>query len=512
LQQRLPEEMLLEDAKTILFEQKLREVEADCVNELASIQAEMQRRIWLRDPDRWAEERLKDHLWSRQRDVLRSVRDNRKTAVKSCHDVGKSFIASRAVSWWLDTNPPGEAFVVTTAPTFKQVAAVLWREIGRAHVKGSLRGRVNQTEWYMRMPAGNEELVAFGRKPSDYDPTAFQGIHALRVLVVGDEACGLPQLLLDAADSLIANDHGKLLLIGNPDDPTTPFRECCKPGSGFHVIKIGAFDSPNFTGEHLPKHVLDQLIGRLYVEERRKKWAPTWSWTEDGKRVVPPAGADPVTADAHPFWHSKVLGEFPEMSGDTNLIPLAWITAAQERTLPADGERRLGLDVGGGGDESTCCEVQGPVARILWSDNNPDTMQTCGRLLATLEERNASEANVDYIGIGTGLVNRAQELKKPVHGIVVSEAAGDPDHYINLRAEGYWSLREAFEQGLIDLDPEDEDTAAELVNIKYKRTSDGRIQIESKIEYKKRMHGRSPNRADAFMLARLKVISYSATW
>jgi hypothetical protein len=68
-----------------------------------------------------------------------------------------------AACWWLDAHKPGEAFVVTTAPTGMQVKAILWRYIGRMHEEHNLPGRTNQTEWYL----GNE-LIAVGRKPSDY--------------------------------------------------------------------------------------------------------------------------------------------------------------------------------------------------------------------------------------------------------------------------------------------------------------------------------------------------------
>jgi hypothetical protein len=62
----------------------------------------------------------------------------------------------------------GEAFVVTTAPTTAQVEAILWREIGKAHRKGNLPGRITlDAKWYM-----GQELVAYGRKPADYDQAA----------------------------------------------------------------------------------------------------------------------------------------------------------------------------------------------------------------------------------------------------------------------------------------------------------------------------------------------------
>ena len=50
-----------------------------------------------------------------------------------------------------------------------------------------------------------QELVAYGRKPADYDPAAFQGIHARYVLVIIDEAGGVPKSIFDAVDALATN-------------------------------------------------------------------------------------------------------------------------------------------------------------------------------------------------------------------------------------------------------------------------------------------------------------------
>jgi hypothetical protein len=104
---------------------------------------------FLGDPVGWVRERLGEFMWSKQRQVAESVRDNRYTAVPSAHDTGKSFTASRLASWWLDVHPPGEAFVVTIAPTTAQVEAIPRREIGKAHRKGDLPGLTLDAKWYI---------------------------------------------------------------------------------------------------------------------------------------------------------------------------------------------------------------------------------------------------------------------------------------------------------------------------------------------------------------------------
>jgi len=483
--------------------------ELDPEDELALIEAQMRRLDWQDNPQQWIIERLNEVIWSKQLEILLSVLNHRRTCVTSCHEVGKSWLAGRIASWWLDAWPAGTSFVVTTAPTNPQIKAILWKEIGRAFTKGKLDGRVNQTEWYMKVN-GKEELVAFGRKPDDYDPAAFQGIHAPRVLMLIDEANGVRGPLHEAAESLIANDDSKICMIGNPDDPTGEFFEASKPGSGWNVVRICAFDSPNFTGEPMPQIVLKQLIGKVYVEEKRKKWAPHWSWNPEGTRCVPPEGVDEAT-DPHsnPMWKSKILGIFPEKTEANGLIPISWLKAAQFRDLSStikDGPNELGADIGAGGDNTSICHRRGFVFRIIRSDTDPDTMSQCGKIIEDLRVTGASCVKIDKIGIGWGVVNRGQELRKPFIGINVGEGASEDDQesderFFNLKAELYWYLRELFERGLVDIDPNDDDLAAELLSIRYERRSNGKIKIADKQKDSSGKTIASPNRAESLMLA-----------
>ena len=77
--------------------------------------------------------------------------------------------------------------------------------------------------------------------------------------------------------------------------------------------------------------------------------------------------------------------------------------------------------------------------------------------------------------------------------------AKDPQRFRNRRAEMFWGLREVLERGKASL-PDDDDVRADLSALRYVFTQDGRIQIESKDDCRKRL-GRSPDRADALALA-----------
>src|ERR1700693_1300599 len=81
------------------------------------------------DPVLFATHILGVTLWDRQVEILRSIEQHRRTAVKACHGVGKTFSLAIAALWWLSRYEQG--VVLTTAPTFRQVKTQLWPEIHR---------------------------------------------------------------------------------------------------------------------------------------------------------------------------------------------------------------------------------------------------------------------------------------------------------------------------------------------------------------------------------------------
>lgn len=437
------------------------------------------------DPERWVSERLRWQVWSKQAEIMRSVRDNRRTAVKSGHGVGKSWVSGLIACWWLDTHPPGTAFVVSTAPTFSQVRAILWRYIRRVHRRGHLPGRVNQTEWHL-----DDEIVAFGRKPADHDEAAFQGIHARYVLVVIDEACGVPEQLWIAADALTTNVDCRLLAIGNPDNPASHFRKVCLPESGWHVIRISAFDSPNLTGEEVPEAMRLALVGKEWVEEKRVEW-----------------GED------NPLYVSKVLGDFSEDAAN-KIVRASDIAACRldpetkhkaADLLPVE----LGVDVGGGGDETVIRERRGRVAGREWRAHTDRPEKIAPMILHAIKETGATAVKIDSIGVGFGVIGELRNQgKEGLHnaqiiGVNVAESASEPDKFANLRAEIWWEIGRGLSASkgwdLSTMDNADT-TVAQLLEPLWDIDPRGRIRVEKKDEIIERLR-RSPDNADALLLA-----------
>lgn len=470
------------------------------------------------EPVKWTTEKMGEWVTRDQAAIMRSVVEHRYTAVPSCHDVGKSYTASRLVAWWLDSHPKGEAFVVTTAPTAAQVGAILWREIGKAHRKANLFGYVTgANEWKMGHQGAASELIAYGRKPADYDATGFQGIHARFVLVIMDEACGIPQLLYDAVDSLATNEHARVLAVGNPDDPSSHFHVVCKPGSGWNVIRIDALTSPRFTREEvaqhpvlksyminegipptdevIPEELKDLLVSPTWVAERLKRWGPN-----------------------SPIFQSKVRGRFPNVTTDTLINP-HWLTLAAARELePTPTAAKMGADVARyGTDRSVLILRQGGHCRVIEEISYGPVTEFAGVIMRRGFEHQMAGAKfpvvcVDDVGVGGGVTDMLKEQGVPVVPIIGGAAAvqklpNGKSRFVNKRSELWWNMREAFagpsgtgEDGWLDIDPADDDLMGQLSNIKYKINSHGQIAVESKDEMKARGVS-SPDRGDALAYA-----------
>ena len=442
---------------------------------------------YLEHPELWAEEKAGLELWSKQREVIRSVRDHYKTSVKSCHSAGKSLVAATTATWWIDVHPVGTAFVVTTAPTDSQVRAILWREINRIHTRAGLTGRTNLTEWYV-----GKELVAFGRKPADHNPDGFQGIHALYLLVIIDEGSGVAKEIFDAASTLASNRRAKILVIGNPDNPTGEFAASHRPDSNWNRITISYADTPNFTGEPVSETVRDLLVSREWVEDRRVHWG-----------------------EHSALFTAKCKAEFPTDS-EWGVIPYSWAIACRYLELPTDGRSEAGVDIGAGGDRTIVRERRGPRAGRERTFIDKDPMKTVAQIVECLRDWGVKRVKGDSNGIGWGICGRLKELstvhdprnrgRSGTHDAEVipvntAEASHNPDRFKNLRAEIHWMGRELSRLRQWDLSEVDDDAIHELTAAQYEIVdSSGCVKVEAKEKIIKRI-GVSPDRSDALLLA-----------
>jgi hypothetical protein len=381
--------------------------------------------------------------------------------------------------------------VVSTAPTREQVHSILWEEIRKLHREHKLIGEVQRSDRWL-LADGTQ--VGMGRKPPDHMESAFQGIHRKYVLVIMDEAGGIPAWMWDAVKTITTSPHCRILAIGNPDDNTSEFARVCAQDPTWYKMKISAFDSPNFTDEKVSEHVKENLVSREWVEDAKKSWG-----------------------EESPMYIAKVLGEFAE--NEDNLIPLSWVVAANRRWIKWNegtphkwdlltGMTIFGVDVGGeGNDETVIATRKGHVIVKIegWHQKDPDQ-------IADLVEFRMNNwvrplAVVDSIGIGSGVVSSLRRRGRSVRKFVASEGtkrrdAANIQGFPNIRSAAWWNMRELLDPNLganIALPPNDALTA-DLTIPKWEPVTGGKIRIEPKDSIRKRLR-RSTDYGDAVVQA-----------
>ncbi len=323
-------------------------------------------------------------------------------------------------------------------------------------------------------------------------PVNLQGFHAPNILVVVDEADGVPPEIWTALDGLLTSANSKLVAIGNPLDPTSEFRkryEAAARKPNAKQIRISYTDTPNIA-EQSERYPF--LLTPKWVEDKRQRW---------GERSA--------------LWFGKVLGLWPEQGTDT-LIPMSWLERAKGRRVP-EGLSTYGVDVARfGTDRTVRTLLRGGWCVFSRATSQEDTAQTASRVLQDVLNFGPAQIAVDAVGIGSGVVDICRRRlgdRVPLIAFNAANRAQDHETFDNLAAEWWWAVREAFERGQIGFDMEDPEAVDELVNelnqCSFSYTGrDARLRIhkfgakvnEETLEIEQRA-ARSPDRADSFVLA-----------
>lgn len=413
---------------------------------------------------------FKDKGWKGQNEILDAISQYSNVAVRSGHSLSKSYSFARAGLWFLCSYPHSK--VVMTAPTDRQVMDIFWTEIQKAYdiasdmIGGHLvtKKLTLKNDWY---------LVAFTTK--DYTLGTFAGYHAPYVMLIFDEASGIPRNLWDAAEGIKTGLIVKHLVGGQPFDPNTAFGDCFK-SEKWHKIHLSCYDSPNITGEcDIPG-----LVNSDWVKDKEEVW-----------------GKD------SPLFLARVLGEFPSASSDT-LISLTQIQNAIAREFVPTPPYVIGLDVARFGDDSSVFTILDINGNLIDTEEitKQDLMMITGRAKQLMVEHNAVLIGVDVIGIGAGVFDRLIELGVRAVPVNVAEKAQEgltpepAEQFKNLRAQLHWLLYHSINNiHLIDKGR----MVSDCSDIRYKITSQGQTQIEAKEDIKKRKK-HSPDYSDSLCI------------
>lgn len=360
--------------------------------------------------------------------------------VRSMHGPGKTLTSAAIVHWF------GFAFeqplIVMTAPKLSQVKTQLMADFarlcGRAIPGYSSLMRVDATKIVWAEDPAWVALAETAKQPEN-----LQGKHRPNLLVVVDEASGVPESLWPVIfAALSTGDILILLIIGNP------------------TRNVGVF-----ADSHLRPGVAEQYY-RLHVSlDKTKRVSRSWV-----SKMVRQYGEN------SPIVKIRCYGEFAA-DDKHQLIATSWIANAWMYEFDEDGSLprlRVSVDVADGGEDETVVTVAKHYeshVRFLKQETfsfssdkaSVDGADEAVRLFEAYGGRKeADDFVVDSVGVGTGvagvLVSRGYKVVRYKGG----SDSDNPKSWRNRRVQSYMILRDAFREGRLSFSDDFTDDPTEL--------------------------------------------------
>lgn len=137
--------------------------------------------------------------------------------------------------------------------------------------------------------------------------------------------------------------------------------------------------------------------------------------------------------------------------------------------------------------------------QIKWDE--PNTTISVGKIIALIAEHKPNVIIIDIGGSGYNVYCDLIAAKiQNVYPFDGASTKGISPRSLNMRADGYWNLKDWFESKFLCVGEGYKDVLKQLERIKQKFRPDGMRQVREKKEYKAE-HGHSPDEADSLMMA-----------
>jgi phage terminase large subunit len=463
---------------------------------------------WAADPVGFAETILGVEPWSREIEVLESVRDNRHTAVSGGRKVSKDHAGGVAALWWFSSFAGGR--VMCFGPTMKQIDEILYREI---RLLWAGRGRCVRCK--RDNPSGPTPCEHSAVIPGKIGISAKTGIEATdlrqvigvtsageggaigfsgKLLVIEDEAAHMRDDIDAAIVGNLAGEDCRRLLISNPVKTRGFFFRAFHTERGLcNLITISSEESPNIVQG---RTVYPGLASREWLAERERAWgrgSPMWKWHVEGKFLKAEKG---------------------------QLFSIDSISEAELRwsMVESVGRLHLGLDPAGegdGGDEIAFAPRRGDQVLEIDTMRGKTPDQILARGLEILTKHRTSTEVGDRRPVV--VVDRDGEIGERVYRVLAAHEDLHPDDFELLEFRGgykpkgllgqtYRVNRDVLYAGLAywwkegGAVPADLMLEAELLEMRWVDHESGRQTLIDKSDLRKLL-GRSPDRCDAVALS-----------
>lgn len=397
------------------------------------------------------------HLTWQQHDILLAVEEalkggKKRISVRSGHGIGKSATLAMLILWYLFCYK--DAQVPCTAPTSDQIHDILWKEVAKwlNLMPKPVREKYEWTNGYIRITESPETWFARAKTARKENPEALAGVHGDFVMYIVDEASGVPEEIFNTAEGALTGDNVLVILISNPTRLIGYFYDSHhKDKESWQTLGFSSIDSP--------------LVDKEYVS-----------------RIISKHGED---SDEYKI---RVLGEFPR---EDTMDDKGYIALFSENDIKISdteefiGERRLGIDPSGEGDDKTVWVIRDNFKAKIVAVEKVSNASSIAQKTMTLMQHYQVKGEHTYIdNFGAG-ANVAQELALAgirVKAINVGDKPSDEEMFLNRRAEASWRVKQWFRKGgeLVDHKGWDE-----ILTIRYRKELSGKMKIMGKLEMKK---------------------------
>ncbi len=325
-------------------------------------------------------------------EAKRAIRDNRRTAVKAHHSLGKTFVCAIALLWWIDCWYRNIGYI--TAPTWGQALRLTFKQAKRLAMINKLDFEILDSG-IIRDRDKFRATERFIQALNSDSGEGFQGEHTAPILIVKDESTGVPIYIHEAAEGLMTDENCRLIEIANPTDEATEFGNHCESPK-YTVFAFSALEHPNILaelgGEQAPFKgaisllwLYEQMLDECEVVDSNGESCFEFYTLEIIQKALEGIPAPEIVRDAEgkidhelsdfafykptAFFEGRVLGEFPT-EASSKVIPKGWLKSLPSKQINPEGKIQIGCDTARFGDDRTTifarvgqCVISGRVIR-----------------------------------------------------------------------------------------------------------------------------------------------------
>jgi hypothetical protein len=415
-------------------------------------------------PDVWQAEQLERIRAAFEADPETTIRE----AVASGHGIGKGTETAWIILWAMSTRPHLNG--VVTANTTTQLNTKTWRELALWHKRSINRHWFTWTATKFFHVDHPETWFCAAIPNTEHNSEAFAGLHAQHVLIIYDEASGIPDVIWEVTEGAMTTPRAMWFVFGNPTRNTGKFRALFSEDQRWTTRQI------------------DSRTCKMTNKVEIKEWEDTYGEDSDFMRV-------------------RVRGQFPRV-GTMQFIGSDLVDMARFNEIPDDAyvglQIVMAVDVARYGDDKTVISLrQGRKLIDQLKFRELNTMEVAATVAGVINAHKRAGAGigavfVDEVGVGAGVVDRLRMLGYDIIGVNGGSKPADEKTYYNKRAEMWGRMREWIRDGA-EITRDDPDLRSALIGIQYGFDDKERTRLERKQDMKKRGLS-SPDEGDSLAM------------